>query len=125
MMHGHGFWELLKNGKAYYSMGYKNFQKTGHYVFYTTSGQIQYTFKTKDTIIKVRTSGEHHIILEQNKFDEVGKFWEQHGEVIVIDGNLHEYKEYFVLGKKVNWNEYKKTRPEDRLKTDLLEAFEN
>ena len=58
---------------------------------------------------------------ETNKLKD--DIWETDGEVIVIDNNLNEFKEYFVLGKKVDWSEYKKNRPEDRLDMDQLEKI--
>ena len=77
--------------------------------------------KNNDTTLTLRTSGGQHLRFEANKL--VKDIWETDGEVIVIDNDLNEYKEYYVLGKKVDWAEYKKNRPEDRLNMTELKKM--
>ena len=50
-------------------------------------------------------------------------FYEVDGESIIIENDMVEYKKYFVAGKAVDWIEYKKIRPEDRINYDKLDEI--
>ena len=59
----------------------------------------------------------------------INDFYEPSGETIIIENDQIEYKKYFSYdhaNKKpieVDWDEYKKNRPEDRLDFEQLEIL--
>jgi hypothetical protein len=49
--------------------------------------------------------------------------YEANGESIIIENDEIEYKKYFLAGKEVDWDTFKKNRPEDRLNLEKLEKL--
>ena len=66
----------------------------------------------------LRLSGANYMRFEANKLKD--NTWKTDGEVIVIDNDMDEFKQYFIMGAEVNWDEYKKNRPQDKLNMDEI-----
>ena len=85
---------------------------------------IQYALKITGKMFCLRLSGPNFMRFESNLLNK-DSVWKTDGEVIVIDADLNEFKEYFIQGNSVDWTEYKKMRPEDKLNLDELKAINN
>ena len=75
-----------------------------------------------DSVYKIIEHGKHgSLSMDGTKL--IKGFYEVDGESIIIENDMIEYKKYFVAGKAVDWNEYKKIRPADRINFDKLEVI--
>ena len=120
----HGFPGRYTNnqGNSFYIMAYGYFARMGPYVFYSEQRQeIHYCSKSESgqAVYKINCHGKQG----QQSYEStrlINDFYEADGETIIIENDQIEYKAYFKAGKKVDWDEYKKNRPQDRLDMDKL-----
>ena len=54
----------------------------------------------------------------------INDYYEADGETIIIENDQIEYKKYYQAGKEVDWDEYKKNRPQDRLDMEALGSLQ-
>ena len=98
-------------------MAYGWYARMGPYVFYSEQRQeIHYCSKSEsgNAVYKINCHGKQgQLSFEATKL--INGFYEADGETIIIENDEIEYKKYFVAGKAVDWDEYKKNRPQDRL----------
>ena len=122
----HGFPGRYTNdqGNSFYIMAYGLFARMGAYVFYSEQRQeIHYCSKseTGNAVYKIVCHGKQgQMSFEATKL--INDFYEADGETIIIENDMIEYKKYFKAGKEVDWAEFKKNRPQDRLDFEMLET---
>jgi len=112
-------------------MAYGWFARMGPYVFYSEQRQeIHYCSKSEsgNKVYKIVCHGKQgQLSFEATSL--INDFYEPSGETIIIENDQIEYKKYFSYdhaNKKpieVDWDEYKKNRPEDRLDFEQLEIL--
>lgn len=124
----HGFPARYTNneGNSFYIMAYDYFARMGPYVFYSEQRQqIHYCSKSEkgEAVYKINAhSQQGQLSFEATRL--IKGYYEADGETIIIENDQIEYKKYFVAGKSVDWDQYKKNRPEDRLDMAKLENLQ-
>lgn len=121
--HGYPARYTNNQGNSFYIKAYANFARMGYYVFYSEQRQeIHYCSKNNkgNNVYKIIVHGKQGQQSMDGAVLHKG-FYKVDGESIIIENDMIEYKKYFVKGKEVDWNEYKKNRPQDRLNFDKLE----
>lgn len=129
----HGFPGRYTNneGNSFYIMAYSNYSRMGPYVFYSEKRQeIHYCSKSEkgDSVYKIICHGKQgQMSFEASKL--INGYYEPDGETIIVENDNIEYKKYFSYDEKkkapieVDWDEYKRNRPQDRLDLSKLEEI--
>jgi hypothetical protein len=124
----HGFPGRYTNdqGNSFYIMAYGKYARMGPYVFYSEQRQeIHYCSKSEsgDAVYKIVCHGtQGQLSFESTKL--IKGFYEADGETIIIENDSIEYKKYFLAAVEVDWDQYKKNRPEDRLDVKELQKLQ-
>ena len=116
----------MENGNSFYVTAFSKVTKLGPYVCYFENGQeIHYCVRSQsgDVNFKIRAHGKQGMMSFETT-TAVNGLYECDGETIIIVNDSVEYKKYFLEGVEVDWDKYKKNRPEDRLDIKELEKLQ-